>query len=265
MRRFISLIVMAALLMSTAALYDLSRPQKAQAQIINFTTLDIQRWIEFWQTESQEITVDQIRQIVIKEVTKKMIEKIIGGENGGVAGGSSAFVDDYYQYLYTENEGDTREFIDNEFDRLFPSYIDPSIKEAIKDQYSSDANFIPTDCVDVRSIDFLNDPDAADQLARAAQIGCNEISSQLVLHAQALGYNALLQKQAELELESNDGLVNKDEDSNTLKQSGVVYSGIIQGALEAVYGVQINNESAISSIIGAFVDQMLDEILDQEY
>ncbi|MFO0705056.1 MAG: hypothetical protein U0517_03810 [Candidatus Andersenbacteria bacterium] len=261
----LAIFILMVLLIGTSGYYGLLKPQPAKAQIENFTILDIQRWIEFFQVEAQKVTKDEIRQIVIKEVTKKMIEKIIGGQQGGIAGGGSAFVDDYYRYLYTENEKDTRRYVDNEFDRLFPSYIDPSIKKAIKDLYDQNARLVPDNCVDARTINFAGDPDAANKLAQAAQFGCNEISAQLLLDAQARGYDALMQKAAELELQSNQGLVNKDEDSNPHKQSGVVYSGVIQGALAAVYNVQVNNESAISSVIGAFVDQLLDEILDQQY
>jgi len=262
--RQLALAMAAVALLVSSLYYGAIKPKEAKAQVINYTVGDMQRWIEFYQLEAQEVTVDQIRQIVIKEVTKKMIEKIIGGEQGGIAGGGSAFVDDYYKYMFTDTEKDTRAYIDDEFDRLFPSYIDSSIKQAIKDEYDQSAELVPDDCVDIRTINFASDPDATTKLVKAAQFGCNELSAQIMLHAQALGYEALMQKAAELELQSNQGLVNKGED-NKLKQSGVVYSGIIQGALEAVYGVQINNESAISSVIGAFVDQLLDELLDQEY
>ncbi|MDP2587830.1 MAG: hypothetical protein Q8P33_03610, partial [bacterium] len=86
LKKSIASIIMIAALGTTSALYDLTRPHKAEAQILNSTILDAQRWVEFWQVEAQEITTDQIRKIVIKQVTKKVIDKIVGGESGGVSG-----------------------------------------------------------------------------------------------------------------------------------------------------------------------------------
>jgi hypothetical protein len=259
-----TLVSLVAMLIVAPTLLVMFKPKPTEATVPAAILIDIQRWIEFFKDEEFKITKDEVRQIIIKEVTKKMIEKIIGGEQGGVAGGGKAFVDDYYQFLYTDNEKDTRRYVDDEFDRLFPSYIDSSIKQAVKDMYDQNAQLVPDDCIDVRTIDFANDPDAAKKLIKASQFGCNEITAQAILYSQSLGYQALLQKQAELELQSNAGLVVKGEDNN-LEQSGWVLQGIISGALAAVYNVQVNNESAISSIIGSFVDQLLDEILDKQY
>ncbi|MFO0702856.1 MAG: hypothetical protein U0514_03280 [Candidatus Andersenbacteria bacterium] len=38
----------------------------------------------------------------------------------------------------------------------------------------------------------------------------------------------------------------------------------MQGAIEAVYQVQTNSQSAVSQIIGALVDQVIDQILSNE-
>ncbi len=270
LKRGITVLLLAGIIAGTASLYDMTRPKPAKAQIAAAIVVDIQRWIQFFKDEGFKITIDEVRQIVIKEVTKKMIEKIIGGQQGGIAGGGSAFVSDYYKYLYTDNDKDTRTYIDEQFDKLFPSYIDPAIKQQIKSSFDDQASIVPSSCVDPSSIDFINDPDATTKLVHAAQLGCNQLSAQVLLYGQALAYNDRLQNQSAQELQANSGLVNKSDDEqgkkrNILKQSGVVYSGVIQGALAAVYGVQINNQSAISSVIGSFVDQLLDELLNTQY
>jgi hypothetical protein len=112
------------------------------------------------------------------------------------------------------------------------------------------------------SIDFQNDPEASTKFLLALQFGCNNASAAAILYELSIDKFDELSNAAEAEAIANSGAVSKDED-NKLTQSGIVYEGIVQGALSALYAVQYNNESAVSSIIGAFLDQVLDEILDQ--
>lgn len=247
--------------------------RQAKAQIVNYTIGDISRILEFYQTEMQEISVDLVRKIIIEQVTKKMIEKVVGGNSGGIGGGaggtsnngSGALVSDYRQFLYNESAKDTNEYIDSEFDRTFPSYIDPSVKDRVKKQYDPDASLVADNCVDASTIDFENDQDATKKLRAASQPGCNNLSAAAMLQDMAALQFALITDASRQEVVANAGLVKKDEKSNRLQQSGSTYEGIIQSMLQGVVDVQTNNESAYSSIIGAMVDQLLDEILDQEF
>ena len=194
-----------------------------------------------------------------------MIDKIIGGENGGVAGEGSAFINDYGQYIYGETNKDVRSFIDDEFDRQFPSHIDPGIKEGVKRQYDRSASYIASDCVDAQTIDFRGDDDALNKLMRSLQPGCNEVTAQVILQNQSRNYALALVEQAKTEAAANEGLTIKDEKNNTLKKSGVELEGLIQGAEQAVYDVQTRSESAVSSVIGSFVDKIIEELADKTY
>jgi hypothetical protein len=246
--------------------------REASAQFAVEVILDIPRIEQFFETEIQEIAKDQIRKTIMEQVTKKMIEKIIGGQNGGIGGGSGgssgngqgALIVDMGQFLYEEADEDTQRYIDQEYDRQFPSYIDPSIKDQIKITFDSQAQVTPDDCVDIDQIDEGSE-DATQRLQRYIQPGCNDLSAQLILTQRTLQFNVAVSEASKIEAIANAGLVKKDERTNEIKQSGQVYDAIIASLLQGVVDVQTNNESAVSSIIGALVDQLLDEILGQEF
>ena len=117
--------------------------------------------------------------------------------------------------------------------------------------------------MDVRTIDFKNDPQALVKLDRAAQSGCNDQSALAILTGISSEKSQQIVEASKTEAIANKGVVSKDEKTNELKQSGIVYEGIVQGAIEAVYNVQTESQSAVSQIIGALVDQVIDEILSQ--
>ncbi len=247
--------------------------RQAQAQLAVAIVVDPPRIQEFFEVEIQEISVDLVRKIILEQVTKKMIEKVVGGQQGGIGGntmaasngGQGAMISDYGDYLYTEANADVEQFIDEQFDKQFPSYIDPSIKDEVKIRYQDDPQLTPDNCVDFRTIEFGTDPDALDKFGRSLQIGCNELTAQIGLAQLAALKHSSIVEASKIEATSNSGLLKKDEKSNKIKQSGATYEGIIQSMLQGVVDVQTNNESAVSSIIGALVDQLLDEILDQEF
>ena len=246
------------------------KQQQAKAVFPVEVLLDFARVLEFVEVEAQEITVDQIRKMVIEQATKKVIEKIIYG-GGGVSDGSSAFsgngegsfIIDYSQYLYREPEKDVRAYVDVLYDKYLPSYIDSSIKKHARERYDPDYSPIPSDCVDIETID-PNASGAHGDLLKSLQFGCNDLSAAAFLYGASDGRFQELTNAAEAEAIANSGVLAKNEETNKLEQSGVVYEGIVQGALAAVYNVQTESESAISSIIGAFLDQVLDEILSQK-
>jgi hypothetical protein len=246
--------------------------REASAQFAVEVILDIPRIEQFFETEIQEIAKDQIRKTIMEQVTKKMIEKIIGGQNGGIGGGSGgssgngqgALIVDMGQFLYEEADEDTQRYIDQEYDRQFPSYIDPSIKDQIKITFDSQAQVTPDDCIDIDQIDGSSE-DATQRLQRYIQPGCNDLSAQVILSQHALQFNVAVSEASKIEAIANAGLVKKDEQTNQIKQSGQVYDAIIASLLQGVVDVQTNNESAVSSIIGALVDQLLDELLGQEF
>jgi|GEM_PF-5067283 len=264
MKKLLSSLLLIAVLVGTGFLYDFSRPKKAQATGIPvIEEFDIQGWIRFFQTEAQEITVDQVRKIVIEQITKKVIDKIIEGNAGGVAGGGSAFVRDYSHYIWDQAANDNGSFIDDEYDALFPSYIDPALKQDLKGIYNGSFDVVPNDCIDIDSISFDTDPDALNKVQKYLQFGCNNATAMALLRQQAaLNYYAITQA-SQTELQANQGFANKDEDTNEIKKPGTIYDSAISGAIQAVYDVQTNNQSALSSIIGSFVDQLIDEIIDE--
>ncbi len=247
--------------------------KQAHAQIINYTVGDLESIMQFIETEAQEIAVDQIRKIVMEKLLEKMIDKIVGGQDGGTGGGSGggsgdgqgAFIKDYEQFLLVEAAKDTTSFIDSDFDSLFPSYIDSSVKDDVKEFFEPNAQVVPDDCVDLDSIDFENDEDPETKLIKAAQPGCNELTASLILHDRAQVMFSRIYDESKTQAIANQGFVKKDEDTNELQQSGSTYESIIQANIQGIVDVQTNNESAYSSIIGALLDQALDGLLEKEY
>ncbi|MFH0830581.1 MAG: hypothetical protein V1895_00790 [Parcubacteria group bacterium] len=258
-RRFgkqtVAILVALGLLIGVSGV-DLARPKQAQAIIPVLEDADIHRWIQFWQTEAQEITMDEVRRIVVQQVTKKMVEKILDELD--------VFVKKYKDYIYGEAGNDTLRYVDTMFDAFFASYIDPAVKNAVKQYYYGDYNPVPNDCVDPDSIN-LGDGNVLEKTLKYVQVGCNELSAQMIATEYAFRNYVSTTVSSQVELLVNKGLVKKDEKTDELGQSGEVYAAMIDGAMQAVFDVQTNNESALSSIIGAFVGQMLDEILDSEY
>jgi hypothetical protein len=257
----------------TSVGFGLTARKEAQAQVINFTIGDLMRELEFYIVEEQEILVDLIRKVIIEQITKNVIERVIGGQNGGIGGGgggtsgngSGAFISDYSQFLYVEAAIDTQNSIDDRYSGDLPTYMDPAVRQLALDSFDPDYNLVPDDCVDMSTIDIANDPDALIKLDKSLNFGCNELSAQYYLLMRAAQQYALVVNASEVEALANAGAVKKDEDTNELKQSGIVYQGIVQGALAAVYNVHTENESAVASILGAFADQLIDQILDQEF
>lgn len=257
-RRIISAVLMVAVLVSVGT-YGLKRPRTAEAYsaIPVFETVEWQSWVRFWQTEAQEISMDEVRRIVIQQVTKKLVEKILEELD--------VFVKKYKDYIYNEAGSDTLRYVDSMFDTFFASYIDPAVKNAVKQYYYGDYNPVPPDCVDIDTINFAEDDNALEKTFKYAQIGCNELSAQMIAMEYAFRNYVSTTVSSQVELLVNKGLVKKDELTDELGQSGEVYTAMIDGAMQAIFDVQTNNESAISSIIGAFVDQLLDELLDQQF
>jgi hypothetical protein len=253
--------------------FGLSARKEAQAQVINFTIGDLMRELEFYITEEQEILVDMIRKVIIEQITKNVIERIIGGQNGGIGGGgggtsgngSGAFISNYSQFLYTEAATDTRNFVDESYERDLPTYMDPEVTRLTIDGFDPDYNLVPDDCVDMSTIDIANDPEALIKLDLSLNFGCNELSAQYLLLMRAAQQYALVVNASEVEALANAGAVKKDEETNELKQSGIVYQGIVQGALAAMYNVHTESESAVASVLSAFADNLIDQLLDQEF
>jgi len=243
--------------------------QRARATLPVISLFGVTDYLNRLLDEVDEITVDQIRKLIIKEITKKVIEKVIYGEGGGTGiggalgtsgSGSSAFINDYYQFLFAASSEDVRGYIDEAYSKYLPSYISPEAKQVALDRFDPNYNPIPDDCVDFRTIS-ADDPDAFEKWLRALQPGCYDSSAAMFLIEKSDKKYQEAVEAAKAEAEANNGLVSKDEKSNKLKQSGVVYEGIVQGALEAVYDVQTSSNSAVSQIIGALVDQVIDEVL----
>lgn len=265
--------LLALAIIGQSALAGLSQRRQAQAQLINYTVGDLSRILEFFEIELQEISVDLVRKIVIEQVTKKMIEKIIGGQQGGIGGNTSAasnngqggMIADYGQFIFYEANKDVLTYIDEEFERQFPSTIDASIKDAIKQQYEVNPQYVPDDCVDIKTIKYGSDEDAYEKTLKAVQPGCNNLSAQVMLYELAAMKNSQIIEASKTEAVANSGLLKKDEKDNLIEQAGPVLEGIVQAMLQSVADVQTNNESAVASIIGSLVDQLLDEILDQSF
>lgn len=255
MRRFVAVLLVVSLLTGVVG-FGLARPKPAQAIIPVLEDADIHRWIQFWQTEAQEISMDEIRSIVIQQVTKKLVEKILEELD--------VWVKKYKDYIYSEASDDTLRYVDSMFDAFFASYIDPAVKNAVKQYYYGDYNPVPNDCVDPDSIN-LGDGNYLEKTLKYAQYGCNNLTAAAIATEYAFRNYVSTTVSSQVELLVNKGLVKKDEKTDELGQSGEVYAAMIDGAMQAVFDVQTNNESAISSIIGAFVDQLLDELLDEEF
>lgn len=245
--------------------------QKAKATVPVTDLFCVTCYLNRLLDEVDEITVDQIRKLVIKEITKKVIEKVIYGEGGGTGiggalgtsgGGSGAFINDYAQFLYVAASEDVRSYIDSAYSQYLPSYISPDAKTVAQDRFDPNYSPIPSDCVDFRTIGD-DDPEAFEKWLKALQPGCYDASASAFLIQVSEKKYAEIVEASKTEALANAGTAAKDEKTNKLKQSGIVYQGIVQGALEAVYNVQTQSESAVSQIIGALVDQVMDEILSE--
>ncbi len=267
----VSLVIL--VLAGTLSLGFAEQHNQARAQIINFTIGDLESILQFEVTEIQEIVVDQIRKLIMEQLLNKMVDKIVGGEDGGVGGGAGgtsgegqgAFIKDYGQFIYGEAAKDTTGFVDQEFDRIMPSYMDPAIKDEVKKLYDPDYDIIPTDCEDITNIDFNSEESQYDKAAKAIQWGCTGITAQSELMSRAAGLFNAIANNSRVEAIANKGFVKKDEETNQLQQSGATYEGIIQSNLQGLVDVQTNNQSAVSSIIGALLDQVLDQLLSKNY
>lgn len=249
------------------------KQRQAKAQIINFTVGDLESILQFIETEGQEITKDQIRKIIMEKLVEKMTDKIVGGESGGIGGGAGgttgggqgAFINDYFQYIYAEASDDVSDQIDNAYDALFPSYINNDIKELVKQEFDDQPDLVADDCQDASSIDFTSDLNAADKLDKALQLGCNGVTAIAILDTYAGTLQSMIAQASITEALANEGLVKKDEKTNKLEQSGQTYEAIIQAQYQGLTDVQTNNESSFSNIIGALLDQVLDQLLDKSY
>lgn len=261
------------ILAGTLSLGLVKSRNQAQAQIENYTLGDLGRTLEFDVTEIQEIVVDQIRKLVMEQLLNKMVDKIVGGQDGGVGGGAGgtsgegqgAFIKNYGQFIYGEAAKDTNRFIDDKYDEIMPSYMDSQIKEPIKDYFSPDFNPIPDDCVDINSIDFNSDEDQYDKIFKAIQPGCDPLTAQSILFTWASGTYSQIANTSAVEAIANKGFVKKDEQINQLQQAGSTYDAIIKANVQGLVDVQTNNQSAVSSIIGALLDQVLDQLLSKSY
>src|SRR3990167_10592656 len=143
MRRVTASILLSVLFM-TMVTVGLAKPRQTSATIPAAILVDIQRWIEYFKNEAGKITMDEVRRIVVQQVTKKLVQKIIDELD--------VFVKNYKDYIYNESSSDTLRYVDSMFDRFFASYIDPAVKNAVKQYYYGDYVPVPNDCLDIDSI-----------------------------------------------------------------------------------------------------------------
>src|SRR3990167_8269415 len=130
-KRLVGIIAAVAVLVFGFVIGGLFANQKVRAQVETNELVSVPADLNRLLDEIDQISVDQIRKIVIKEITKKVIEKVIYGDNGGIGiggalgssgNGSGAFVQDYARFLYTAANEDTQRFIDVSYDKYFPNY-----------------------------------------------------------------------------------------------------------------------------------------------
>ncbi|MFO0702855.1 MAG: hypothetical protein U0514_03275 [Candidatus Andersenbacteria bacterium] len=88
-RRWMFAAAVALVLAGSFGVGGFVQQQKAKALIPVTDIFCVTCYLNRLLDEADQITVDQVRKIVIKEITKKVIEKIIYGNNGGVGIGGA--------------------------------------------------------------------------------------------------------------------------------------------------------------------------------
>ena len=86
-KRLVGIIAAVAVLVFGFVIGGLFANQKVRAQVETNELVSVPADLNRLLDEIDQISVDQIRKIVIKEITKKVIEKVIYGDNGGGGGG----------------------------------------------------------------------------------------------------------------------------------------------------------------------------------